>query len=137
MNIGSAARQSGLNAKTLRFYEEIGLIRPGRRGNGYRDYDRGDVHTLRFVKRARGLGFSVEECRRLLALYQDRNRTSAEVKRIAADKLGEIDAKIAELGALRRTLEHLVEACHGDDRPDCPILDDIAEGDAAPRAGVR
>lgn len=132
MNIGTAARQSGLNAKTLRFYEEIGLVRPDRRGNGYRDYDPGDVHTLRFLKRARSLGFSVEECRRLLALYQDRNRTSGEVRRIAEDKLGEIDEKIADLRALRRTLEHLVESCHGDDRPDCPILDDIARKNTAP-----
>jgi len=130
MNIGTAARQTGLNAKTLRFYEEIGLVRPDRRGNGYRDYDPGDVHTLRFLKRARSLGFSVEECRRLLALYQDRNRTSAEVKRIAKGKLVQIDAKIADLVSLRRTLEHLVEACHGDDRPDCPILEDIAVGPA-------
>lgn len=132
MNIGTAARQSGLNAKTLRFYEEIGLVRPDRRGNGYRDYDPGDVHTLRFLKRARSLGFSVEECRRLLALYQDRNRTSGEVRRIAEDKLGEIDEKIADLRALRRTLEHLVESCHGDDRPDCPILEDIARKNTAP-----
>jgi len=130
MNIGTAARQTGLNAKTLRFYEEIGLVRPHRRGNGYRDYDPSDVHRLRFLKRARSLGFSVEECRRLLALYQDRNRTSAEVKRIAKGKLVQIDAKIADLVSLRRTLEHLVEACHGDDRPDCPILEDIAVGPA-------
>jgi MerR family copper efflux transcriptional regulator len=128
MNIGMAARRSGLNAKTLRFYEDIGLVQPDRRGNGYRDYDASDVHTLRFLKRARSLGFSVEECRRLVALYQDRDRTSADVKRITQDKLGEIDAKISELISLRRTLEHLVENCHGDDRPDCPILEEIADG---------
>lgn len=127
MNIGEAARASGLPAKTLRYYEAIGLVVPGgRRENGYRDYDEADVHRLRFVQRARSLGFTVAECRGLLALYDDRNRTSAEVKRIALERIAAIERKIRELEAMRRALLHLAERCHGDDRPDCPILDDLA-----------
>jgi MerR family copper efflux transcriptional regulator len=128
MNIGEAADRSGLPAKTIRYYEEIGLIRPDRGENGYRDYGDKDVHKLRFLHRSRGLGFSVEECRQLLALYEDKSRASADVRDIASSKLNEIDRKIRELVELKRTLEHLVHACHGNDRPDCPILEELAEG---------
>lgn len=128
MNIGTAAERSGLPAKTIRYYEEIGLIRPGRAGNGYRDYAAGDVHRLRFLQRSRSLGFAIEECRQLLSLYDDKARASAQVKAIASDKLGEIDRKIAELTELRATLSHLVEHCHGDSRPDCPIIETLAGG---------
>ena len=126
MNIKIAAQQSGLPPKTIRYYEDIGLLRPGRAGNGYRDYSAADVHRLRFVQRSRSLGFSVEECRQLLSLYGDTARESAEVKAIAETKLDEIDRKIAEFEELRATLSHLVHACHGDHRPDCPILDGLA-----------
>ena len=128
MNIGDASERSGLPAKTIRYYEEIGLVRPDRGDNGYRDYREADIHKLRFLQRARGLGFSVEECRQLLALYEDRNRASADVRLMASAKLSEIDRKIRELTGLRRTLETLVHACHGNDRPDCPILEELAEG---------
>ncbi|MFP3543565.1 Cu(I)-responsive transcriptional regulator [Rhizobium sp. SIMBA_035] len=130
MNIGEASDRSGLPAKTIRYYEDIGLVRPERGGNGYRDYDLSDVHKLRFLQRSRGLGFSVEECRQLLALYEDKSRASADVKDIAQGKLTEIDQKIREMMELRRTLEHLVHACHGNDRPDCPILDGLSDGKA-------
>jgi Cu(I)-responsive transcriptional regulator len=122
MNIGEVAHRSGLPAKTIRYYEEIDLIRPLRAGNGYRAFRESDLHKLAFLSRARGLGFSIEDCRALLALWEDRSRTSAEVKRIAEEHLAEIGRKIAELEAMRATLGHLVEACAGDDRPDCPIL---------------
>ncbi|MDR7142107.1 Cu(I)-responsive transcriptional regulator [Rhizobium sp. BE258] len=130
MNIGEASDRSGLPAKTIRYYEDIGLVRPERGGNGYRDYDLSDVHKLRFLQRSRGLGFSVEECRQLLALYEDKSRASADVKDIAQTKLTEIDQKIREMMELRRALEHLVHACHGNDRPDCPILDGLSDGKA-------
>ncbi|WP_157014235.1 Cu(I)-responsive transcriptional regulator [Mesorhizobium xinjiangense] len=130
MNIGTAAEKSGLPAKTIRYYEDIGLVRPDRAGNGYRHYSTGDVHRLRFVQRARSLGFSVGECRQLLSLYDDRARESMEVKTIAKAKLAEIDCKIAELAGLRDVLAHLVANCHGDHRPDCPIIDELS-GEAA------
>jgi MerR family transcriptional regulator, copper efflux regulator len=126
MNIGTAAEKSGLPPKTIRYYEDIGLLRPDRGGNGYRDYSMADVHRLRFLQRSRSLGFSVEECRQLLSLYADSGRESAEVKALAESKLAEIDRKLAELTGLRATLGHLIEACHGDHRPDCPILDGLA-----------
>ncbi len=126
MNIRDAARLSGLPVKTVRYYDEIGLVCPDRRENGYRDYSQRDVHMLRFLARARSLGFSIEECRQLLSLYQDRNRASRDVKRLAEERIRQIDRKIQELKALRATLGHLVAACHGDDRPDCPILDGLA-----------
>jgi MerR family transcriptional regulator, copper efflux regulator len=126
MNIGTAARQSGLPPKTIRYYEEIGLLTADRAANGYRDYSSEDVHRLRFVQRSRSLGFSIEECRQLLSLYTDRDRASADVKAIATEKLGEIDRKIAELTGLREMLGHLVENCHGDARPDCPIIDGLS-----------
>ncbi|MDP9807679.1 Cu(I)-responsive transcriptional regulator [Rhizobium tibeticum] len=128
MNIGQASQRSGLAPKTIRYYEDIGLIRPERSGNGYRDYAETDVHKLRFLQRSRGLGFSVEECRQLLALYEDKSRASADVKELTQAKLTEIDRKIQELTGLRRTLEHLIHACHGNDRPDCPILEELSDG---------
>lgn len=129
MNIGAAAARSGVPAKTIRYYESVGLIpSAGRTASGYRVYDERDVQTLRFVRRARSLGFSVEEVAGLLALWQDRARASAEVRALAAGHIGDIDAKIAELQSIRATLASLVERCHGDDRPDCPILDELAAG---------
>ncbi len=126
MNIGTAAERSGLPAKTIRYYEDIGLLSPDRAENGYRDYSANDVHRLKFLQRSRSLGFSVEECRLLLSLYGDKTRESAEVKALAETKLVQIDRKIAELHELRATLSQLVDACHGDHRPDCPILDGLA-----------
>ncbi len=128
MNIGEAVRRSGLPAKTIRYYEDIGLIPEPRRTSGnYRAYTASDVHTLRFIKRARSLGFSVERVEQLLALWRDRGRSSAEVKRVALDHVAELQAKIAELEAMRNTVKHLADHCHGDDRPDCPILRDLAD----------
>jgi MerR family transcriptional regulator, copper efflux regulator len=127
MNIGEAAARSGLPAKTIRYYEEVGLVRPAKRqDNRYRDYDETDVHRLRFVQRARGLGFSVEQCRDLLALYDDQSRASADVKAIALEHIAEIDARITTLQQMRATLAALAAKCHGDDRPSCPILADLA-----------
>ena len=126
MNIGAAAQKSGLPPKTIRYYEDIGLLTADRAANGYRDYSNEDVHRLRFVQRARSLGFSVDECRQLLSLYTDRERASADVKAIATEKLGEIDRKIAELTGLRQMLGHLVDNCHGDARPECPIIDRLS-----------
>lgn len=126
MNIGEVAEKSGLPAKTIRYYEDIGLIRPLRHDNGYRVFRDSDLHKLSFLGRARSLGFSIEDCRVLLALYEDDSRASAQVKALAQDHLAQIDAKIAGLSAMRDTLADLVEACHGDHRPDCPILRDLA-----------
>ena len=126
MNIGDVAKHAGLPAKTIRYYEDIGLIEPDRGANGYRDFSDSDLHKLRFLGHARSLGFSIEDCRGLLALYKDKDRASADVKHIAEEHLAKINAKIAELQAMRHTLAHLVKACAGDDRPDCPILTDLA-----------
>ena len=126
MNVGQAAKRSGLPVRTVHYYEEIGLVVPSRRDNGYRDYSPTDVHKLGFLHRARGLGFSVEECRTLLALYDDSDRASADVKAIARAHLERIEAKLAELQSLQKVLRHLVESCDGDHRPECPILDDLA-----------
>ena len=126
MNIGDASERSGLPAKTIRYYEDIGLLKPGRSGNGYRDYSMSDVHRLRFLQRARSLGFTVEECRQLLSLYGDERRESADVKAIATAKLDDIDRKIRELTGLREMLQQLVASCHGDHRPECPIIDGLA-----------
>lgn len=126
MNIGEAARQSGLPTKTIRYYEEIGLLRSLRRDNGFRDFADKDVHALRFIARARGLGFSVEECRHLLELYRDTGRASAEVRETAAAHIQAIRSKIKELRSMERTLSDLVEKCAGDTRPDCPILDELS-----------
>ncbi len=133
LTIGEVARRSGLPAKTIRYYEEIGLVRPLRAANGYRVFRESDLHKLAFIGRARSFGFSIEECRRLLELWEDRNRSSAEVKRIAQRHLDEIEARLAELRALRDTLAELVSCCAGDDRPDCPILADLA-GESPRRA---
>jgi Cu(I)-responsive transcriptional regulator len=136
MNIGDVAERSGLPPKTIRYYEDIGLIRPRRGENGYRAFATADVHKLAFLGRARSLGFSIEECRALIALYEDAGRVSSEVKQLAAAHLDQIDRKLAELQGMRATLARLIQRCHGDDRPDCPILDDLAGADgAAARAG--
>jgi Cu(I)-responsive transcriptional regulator len=135
MNIGDVAERCGLPPKTIRYYEEVGLIRPRRGANGYRDFAKSDVHKLAFLGRARSFGFSIAECRALIALYEDEGRASGDVKRVAQTHLRQIDRKIAELQGLRRTLAALVGRCHGDGRPDCPILDDLA-GEARP-AGRR
>jgi len=126
INISEAANQSGLPAKTIRYYEEIGLIVPTRGDNGYRAFSDDDVQMLHFLKRARDLGFTIGDCRALLGLYTDENRASAEVKTIAERHLTEIDTKIEQLRAMRKTLAHLVHACDGDDRPSCPILENLA-----------
>ncbi len=128
MNIGDASALCGLPVKTIRYYEDIGLIEPARRNNGYRDYGDADVSRLTFLQRARNLGFSIETCRSLLKLKEDRNRASAEVKRIAQEHLEEIDHKIQELNALRETLHDVIDACPGDQTAVCPILDELAEG---------
>lgn len=122
MNIKEVAKASGLPAKTIRYYEDIGLIRPHRAANGYRSFAHEDLHRLAFLGRARSLGFSIEECRALLALYDDKSRASADVKSMAQQHLAQIEAKIAELTSMKETLAHLVASCAGDQRPDCPIL---------------
>lgn len=126
MNIGRAAELTNLPAKTIRFYEEIALIKPQRANNGYRDYSDDDIHRLKFLQRARSLGFSIDECRTLFSLYEDEERASADVKVIALTKIDAVDAKIRELQSLRDTLSHLAETCNGDNRPDCPIIRDLA-----------
>lgn len=126
MNISQVAERAGLPAKTIRYYEEIGLVRPARAANGYRSFSDTDLHKLAFLSRARALGFSIEECRTLLALYEDETRESAQVKALAQDHLTRIDDKIAALQSMRNTLAHLVRSCHGNTRPDCPILDDLS-----------
>ena len=122
MNIGDVAAQTGLPAKTIRYYEDIGLVTPQRRANGYRVFCETDAHKLTFLGRARQLGFSIDECRDLLALWEDRNRASADVRAIAKGHLEDIESKINGLVAMRDTLAQLVRDCAGDDRPDCPIL---------------
>jgi MerR family transcriptional regulator, copper efflux regulator len=137
MNIGRAAEASGVSSKMIRHYEAIGLLRPAeRRANDYRDYGEREVHELRFIRRARRLGFSTGEIGALLALWRDRRRPSREVRRIAEAHVGELEARIAEMQAMAKTLRELVHKCHGDDRPDCPILDDLAQGGGLPHAGA-
>ncbi len=127
MNIGAAAQHSGVPAKTIRYYESVGLIAPAERtAAGYRVYSQSDVETLRFVQRARSLGFSVDDVGSLLALWQDRHRSSAEVKALARRRVEDIDRKLAELAEMRATLTDLMQRCHGDQRPDCPILSGLA-----------
>lgn len=129
MNIGEAARHTGLSAKMIRYYESIGLLSPsGRSANGYRRFNTQDLHHLAFIRRSRDLGFSLEEIGRLLALWQDKRRASADVKRLADAHIETLNRKIEELVALRDTLQELVSTCHGDLRPDCPILKDLAAG---------
>ena len=127
MTVGEAAAASGVSAKMIRHYESIGLIRPASRaGNNYRHYGDEDVHLLRFVRRARDLGFSIEETRRLLALWQE-ERPSAEVKAMTLTHIAALDRKIAALGSMRDTLRHLADHCRGDDRPACPILAELTD----------
>ena len=130
MNIGEAAQASGVSAKMIRYYEHNGLIPPAARsGSGYRVYSAQDVHMLRFVRRARDLGFSVDAIGELLGLWRDRSRHSADVKRLALAHVESLRRKIAELEAMAGTLEDLAANCSGDHRPDCPILDDLGQGD--------
>lgn len=125
MNIGEIAERSGLPAKTIRYYEDIKLIQPRRDANGYRNFDEADLHKLAFLARARSLGFSIDDCRQLLALFEDRSRASSDVKTLAQSHLDRIEKKLQELQSMRDTLTNLVTACAGDDRPDCPILDEL------------
>jgi len=137
MRIGEVAEVTGVPAKTIRYYEEIGLIPPALRGdNGYRQYRRQDVEILRFIQRARGLGFSVKDVSSLLALWRDTDRASADVKAVALAHIDAIDVRIAELESMRNTLTHLTNRCHGDDRPDCPILEDLAGETAEESVGA-
>ena len=137
MKIGEVATASGVSKRMIRHYEKIGLVAPAaRRDSGYRDYDERDVHTLRFVARARDLGFSIDEIGKLLALWNDRSRTSADVKALALARAAELEIKERELREMRRSLEHLAACCHGDDRPDCPIIDEL-EASAPVQTSVR
>jgi Cu(I)-responsive transcriptional regulator len=130
MKIGQAALISGISERMIRHYEKISLVEPAaRRDSGYRDYDQRDVSTLRFIGRARDLGFSIEEIRTLLGLRQDRSRASGDVKALALARAAELKRKERELHEMRRSLEHLAACCHGDDRPDCPIIDGLEMGD--------
>ncbi len=126
MNIGQASAMSGVSAKMIRYYEGVGLIRaPGRSGAGYREFGEADVNELRFIRRARNLGFPVDEIVRLLSLWRDRGRSSREVKAIASRHIADLDARIGEMQAMADALRDLAAACAGDDRPDCPILRDL------------
>lgn len=130
MNIGQASKASAVSQRMIRHYEAIGLIaKAARSESGYREYDDRDVHTLRFIARARDLGFPIEEIGKLLALWRDRSRTSAEVKSLALARVEELKRKERDLREMRRTLEQLAQSCHGDDRPDCPIIKDLAASD--------
>jgi Cu(I)-responsive transcriptional regulator len=127
MNIGEVSDRSGLPTKTIRYYEEIGLVQPLRSDNGYRAFRDSDIHKLAFLGRARALGFSIEDCRTLLGLYEDKTRESAQVKAVAKEHLQKIDEKIEQLKSMRSTLSQLIDACQGDSRPDCPILTDLSK----------
>ncbi len=130
MNIGQAAQASGVSAKMIRYYEQIALIKAvGRTAAGYRDYAVEDVHELRFIRRARDLGFSIAEITELLSLWRDRSRRSADVKAIALVRIEDLRQRIAGMEQMAATLEHLAECCSGDERPDCPILDDLEKGE--------
>lgn len=126
MNVKDASEVTGLPAKTIRYYEEVGLVTPARSGNGYRVYQPSDIQKLAFIGRARGLGFALDDCRRLLSLYEDQSRSSADVKALAKSHVAEINSKLKELRAIKAELNRLIGACHGDDRPDCPIVEDLA-----------
>ena len=128
MNISEVGQRAGIPPKTIRYYEDIGLVKPLRDSNGYRVFRESDMHKLAFLGRARDLGFSIEDCRALLALWEDKHRASADVRKIARANLEQIDTKIADLQRMRDTLSDLVEACAGDARPDCPILEEFADG---------
>ncbi len=128
MKIGETAKRSGLPTKTVRYYDDIGLVTPVSVGeNGYRDYSEADIRKLLFVRKARNFGFSIDDCRDLLSLYEDRNRASADVRKIAQERIEEIDRKLEELQSLRKELGLLVTACSGDNRPDCPILTELSK----------
>ncbi|WP_374385162.1 Cu(I)-responsive transcriptional regulator [Dongia sp.] len=132
LSIGAAAKASGVSAKMIRHYESIGLLPMAERSNGnYRLYGQQDVHNLRFIQRARSLGFPLETIRELLALWRNRQRSSAQVKKLAMSHVTTLEAKIAEMQEMAGALRHLAEHCHGDDRPDCPILDGLASGNPA------
>ena len=129
MKIGEASKRSGVSQRMIRHYEAIGLMpKAARRDSGYRDYDEREVRTLGFVRRARDLGFPIDEIAQLLALWHDRGRSSAEVKALALSRATELRRKARQLDEMRRALEHLAESCHGDSRPDCPILDELETG---------
>jgi len=129
MNISKVAKATGLTAKTIRYYESIGLIKaPVRSDNGYRSYTEGSLRELRFVKRARETGFNLEECQELLALYRNEHRTSAQVKKLAQEKIVDLRARISGLQAMLSSLEGLVCCCHGDENPECTILDELERG---------
>jgi MerR family copper efflux transcriptional regulator len=131
MTIGQAAASSGVPPKTIRFYEELGLVKPAERlANRYRAYNESSVQTLRFIRRARNLGFSLQEIDRLLALYRNRRRASEDVKRLALAHVAELEHKIAELTRIRNTLAELARRCHGDQRPECPILEDLVRAES-------
>lgn len=134
MKIGEVSAASGVSARMIRHYEKIGLIAPAaRRDSGYRDYGQRDVHTLRFIRRARDLGFGIEEIRQLVDLWNDRSRASGDVKALALARAAELKRKARELDSMRRSLERLAAGCHGNDRPDCPILEDLeAPGEGRP-----
>ena len=133
MNIGKAFKASGVNQKMIRYYESIGLLEDvGRSANGYRTYTPNDIHTLAFIRRARHLGFSIEQIQALMTLWREKERSSAEVKAIAQGHVAALQTKIEELASMQRTLEHLVSCCAGDDRPDCPIIDDLSASQEAP-----
>jgi MerR family copper efflux transcriptional regulator len=127
VNIGEAARLSGVSAKMVRHYESLGLLpRVARTDSGYRQYSEADVHTLRFIKRSRDLGFSMEEIGELVGLWQNRRRASASVRRIAQKHAQDLAQRIAQMQAMQQTLQHLIHCCHGDERPECPILEELA-----------
>ncbi len=129
MNIGQAAEAAGVNAKMIRYYESIGLISAASRtDSGYRQYRDKDIRTLRFIKRSRDLGFSIERIRTLLSLWEDRGRKSGDVKKLAGQYIAELDRDIEKLQSIRDQLQHLADCCHGDHRPDCPIIEDLATG---------
>jgi|TARA_R110002072_G_scaffold5272_2_gene34607 MerR family transcriptional regulator, copper efflux regulator len=126
MNVKQASEHSGLPAKTIRYYEEIGLLSPARGDNGYRSFSESDLHKLTFLARSRSLGFSLDDCRQLLSLYDDDERSSADVRDLAVRHIADVDRKLAELKEIRSVLSKLVSACEGDNRPDCPIMDSLS-----------
>jgi Cu(I)-responsive transcriptional regulator len=133
MNIGEAASASGVSAKMIRYYEQVGLIAPpARTMSGYRVYAEKDVHALRFIRRARDLGFTVEQIGELMQLWRDRGRASADVKRLALDHVSVLEAKMREIEEMAEALKHLAATCHGDHRPDCPIIAGLADGQDSP-----
>ncbi|MEE2525547.1 Cu(I)-responsive transcriptional regulator [Hyphobacterium sp. HN65] len=126
MNVQGASRATGLPAKTIRYYEDIGLVSPARQANGYRHFSENDLHKLTFLARSRSLGFSIEDCRQLLSLYDDADRSSRDVRALAVQHIADVDRKLGELKEIRKVLSGLVEACEGDHRPDCPIMDSLS-----------